>query len=257
MSSTTSATAAPELLSQPRRQVYWTPYSTQLNNSANFWGVARLPLLLSPHLSLVVWGQGEPSALRVELYIDRFERHRVVLGRFDVAKSNLKQHWHCIGDTTWSLMMVVNEAINISHRRPPYCRRRHIWAPDHQTFAEALGDAIKNEPPAKNPDIPTHMLPGRDVADLDYEDTWGNRYGTSRKPSFFCFCISNPLSFPFSSHFRSSPSTCGLERSPSRWTGPFFRAWWAWPFGTKRVFRSLKPTQYEYPERFPAWLYSQ
>ncbi|KAJ7649456.1 hypothetical protein DFH06DRAFT_1135070 [Mycena polygramma] len=165
---TTTTTTIPELLSQPVA-------STQLNNSANFWLFARLPLLLSPHLSLVVWGQGEPSALRVELHVDYRETHRVVLGRFDVANSNLKQQW-CIGDTTCSLMMVVNEAINISHRRPPYCRRRHIWAPDHQTFAEALGDAIKIQPPAKNPDFLTHMLPGRDVVELDREDTWGNRY---------------------------------------------------------------------------------
>ncbi|KAJ6474395.1 hypothetical protein C8R47DRAFT_1144016, partial [Mycena vitilis] len=154
-------------------------YSIQLNNSANFWRVARLPQLLSPHLSLVVWGQDEPLALKCELYVDYREAHRVVLGRFDVAHINLKQQW-CIGDTTWSLMMIFHyvkrAAINISHRRPPYCRRRHLWAPDHQTFAEALGDAIKNQAPAKNPDIPTHMLPGRDVGDLDYENTWGNRY---------------------------------------------------------------------------------
>ncbi|KAJ7660787.1 hypothetical protein DFH06DRAFT_1400124 [Mycena polygramma] len=211
MSSAT--TTIPELLSQPRRQVYLIPSSIQLN-SANFWRVARLPQLLSPHLSLVVWGQGEPLALRVELHVDYRETHRVVFGRFDVANTNLKQRW-CIGDTTWSLMMVVNEAIGALRTAAG-----DIYGPQTTRLLLKPSATLSKLNHRQRIRIFQHTC-FPDVVELDYEDTWGNRYVT-------------PLPRPSPVIF--DPDQAHAERSPSWWTGPIFC--WAWAFETERAFRT-------------------
>ncbi|KAJ7187358.1 hypothetical protein C8R46DRAFT_1207309 [Mycena filopes] len=136
----------PALTSEVHRNVYLLPRSIQLNQTVTILPVLRLPSLLRPHLSVVLWSQAENAdeAFKVELWADfnDHEKHRVAFGRYPSNDMKLESLIP-IGVTNWSYMSVVSKAIEITLRGPPYqSNSLHIWAKDRQSFAEELGHAI-------------------------------------------------------------------------------------------------------------------
>ncbi|KAJ7143587.1 hypothetical protein C8R43DRAFT_1014623 [Mycena crocata] len=165
---TTPSWNAPALLKtyEEGRNVSFYRFATQPSEVTR-----HIPILNRIHcnLSLVIWSPDVPDLLLVELWAGK--GHRVAWGRHPSSTSALVLNAsRLFGTTTWSDVAIVNQAIEITRRGPPYKGWSRFRCVEYQNFVEELATKIIAQ---AAPDEHTAVIPfDEDMDIIRAEQRW-------------------------------------------------------------------------------------